>query len=119
MKSWMWEDPEHGRWGAYVSALLPCLLCKGVITESWDCYPGDEDTSFVAAQNSATEIKIQPGYGSSLDGDTFVAYICDKCVRKAAVENQVLWLGNWLFDDPQNPEFGSYPDWTKQEEENE
>ncbi|MBM3301603.1 MAG: hypothetical protein FJY85_16855 [Deltaproteobacteria bacterium] len=110
------NDQDGGRWSAEVSMPLRCLLCDATIRAFWDSSNG----GFWSYLDDATEISIQPGYGSTLDGDNFRAYLCDRCLRQAAINNRVVWLGNWLMDHPESGlELGHYPDWEKEGEEKE
>jgi len=48
-----------------------CIICNKSIYKIWD------NLDFL---NSATSFKIEPGYGSSFDGEILNFCICDNCL---------------------------------------
>ena len=90
----------------YVQKTKVCVICKKshvILMESR--YPINPLGQTEACWIGGTVAKLDPGYGSKFDLDTYLVAICDECLEQAIADNNVTDLASLkhqMIEDKQN-----------------
>ena len=69
----------------------PCLICE---KSMFYLEMGEHKFTHIDMINNGNSFKIIGGYGSSFDGYTYHAIICDDCLDQAIQRNRIQWKVN-------------------------